>query len=150
MNSTLDATGKVYQDGIVVFDPAVDPIEQIQPDTFANSQGTITGSTVVATNPVTNTRAVYSAPKANATQYTKNWFNELISAAKTVTGTVKVGAGAAVAATTVTLSQNSTHLIAQFDMPSNLGNQAAFNAGGSLAVITEADGQTVSFTVAVS
>jgi|GEM_PF-4985623 len=148
MQAKQGTGGKVYEDGILVFNPAFNAIELIQPDTFDASQGNVAGAVVVSIVS-TNTRAVYTVLKTAATQYTINWFAELVSSGKTIAGSVKVGAAAAEDAATVTLSTTSTELIAQYDFASDIGeDQAAFDAAGSISTVDEADGQTVNFVVA--
>lgn len=147
MNSKMDARGRVYDDGVLVFDPTVNQIEQIQDDTFSPDHGDLT-STVVVSLQTGKTRAIYTAQKGTTSASAKAWFDELITSAKTISGGVKVGSDAVVNAQTVTLSQTSTLMRAQFDFATDIGkDQAAFNTAGSKGTAHEADGELIDFVV---
>lgn len=146
--SVMGPYGKVYDRGVLVFDPTVNQIEQIQDDTYSSVKPNAV-STVVITTPSSKTRAVYTALKSGMSPATLAWADDVIVDARTITGTVKLGAAAAVASDNVVLTQNGTQIIATFNQPTNMGDQAAFNAAGSIGKVTEVDGETISFTAAV-
>ena len=147
MKSYQGASGKVYNDGVLVFDPTVNKIEQIQDDTFSANKGDIT-ATVVVSLQSGKTRAIYTANKTNASASTKAWFTELISGNKTLTGGVKIGSDAVVNAQTVSVTETATLLRAQFDFSTDLGkDQAAFNTAGSKGTVNEGDGESITFAV---
>ncbi len=148
MQSTMGAYGKVYDDGVLVFDPTVDQIEQIQDDTFSATKPNAAAA-VTITTPGSVTRAVYVAQKSAMTPSTLAWINEIIASAKTLTGTVKLGAAGAVASATAVLTQGSTTVTATFTQAVDMGNQAAFNAAGSIGKVTEADGEAISFVAPI-
>jgi hypothetical protein len=147
MNSKMALSGKVYDRGVKVFDPAVNKVEQIQDDTFLNSKPNAV-SVVTITAPSSKTRAVYVSQKAGMSSSTLAWIDDVITNSRTITGSVKLGSAAAIASDSVTLTQDGTSVTATFNQPSDMGVQSVFNTQGSIGKITEADGETINFTVA--
>ena len=149
MRSTQGAGGKVYDRGVLVFDPAVNKVEQIQDDVYVSNKPNAV-SLVTITTPSSKTRAVYVAQKAGMSPATLAWADDIITNSRPITGTVKLGAAAAVASDNVVLTQNGTTVTATFNQPVDMGLQAAFNAQGSIGKVTEtADGENISFTAAI-
>ena len=151
MKSRLGSLGKVYNDGVLVFDPTVDAVELIQSDTYSQNYGSYAVTSVVVTLPSSKTRAVYTIAQSAVPAGTREWLNELVASNKTLAGSVKVGTDAAINAETVTLTKASSNFVIQFDMATDISkNQAAFDSAGSVGRIQEADGENASFTKAAA